>query len=94
MDFMVLVLQVYNLLIAASLGNEDVRIFQNGFNVIALKLQGDSSVPAGQITWKGTLHMDKKSGRGLVRFLRKSVIDSISDSMCWQQLSGELTLDL
>lgn len=50
----------------SSIAVEKIKITVTGNKITAVKITGDNCVPAGEITWEGTLSGDRISGRGRV----------------------------
>jgi len=43
-------------------GVELIRIYQEGYNIVAKKITGDANIPAGKLTW--TMHLDESLMKG------------------------------
>jgi len=48
-------------------GSELIKIYQNGYNLIAKKITGDENIPAGKLTWKMKLDESLMKGKGLIQ---------------------------
>lgn len=57
-------------------GYEFIRIYHKGYKIYAKKLTGDVNVPAGKITWKGTLTRNFKLAKGYIHLANEGFLNS------------------